>query len=105
MPTRGQRPAFGFAISDHATYDQIGVIESSSISVRDGIPEFSAFMNRSRSFRRNVAGNSTGKRELLEEMQQAFRVLRDVRIHFAVGAFEIGICHQAGATMSRAGAM
>ena len=50
-----------------------------------------------------MTGNSTGKRELLEETLQAFFVLRDVRINLAVCAFEICIRYKAGATVSRSG--
>src|SRR5438094_9853174 len=79
------------------------MIERGSISVCNRVAKFAAFMNRARSLRRYVTGNSTGKRGLLEETLQAFFVLRDVRINVAVCAFEICIRYEAGATVSRSG--
>ena len=45
-------------------------------------------------FRCNVAGNATGEAELFEQPGHSFFVLADVRIDFAVGAFEISMRHE-----------
>src|ERR1700747_1026435 len=101
MPTCPQWPGFGFAISNHAAYKQIRIIECSAISVRDGIAKFAAFVNRARRFRSDVAGNSAGKRKLFEEMWKAFFVLRNVRVDFAVRSFEVGVRDQTWAALAR----
>src|SRR5208337_492200 len=61
------------------------------------------FVNRPRRGRRNVAGNSTGKRELLEQLLEPDFVLADVRINLTVGAFEVSIAHQRRAAVTGTG--
>jgi hypothetical protein len=51
-------------------------------------------MNAAGRFRCNVAGNTTGEAELFKQPGHSFFVLANVRIHFAVGAFEIRMRHQ-----------
>src|ERR1700740_683533 len=91
VPTGGERSGFGLAIAYHATYEQVRVVERGAKRVRDAVSEFTTFMNRAGRFRRDVAGNPSGERELLEEPSQAIDRLRDVRVDFAVGALEISI--------------
>src|SRR5215475_6074908 len=50
-----------------------------------------------------MARNSAGKGELLEKFFHAGFVLRDVRIQFAVSAFEVGMGDDGRATVARAG--
>ncbi len=47
-----------------------------------------------------MAGNAAGERKLLEQPLQATLVPGDIRIDFAVGAFEIGIRHKPWPTMT-----
>src|SRR6266403_3044307 len=100
MPTRRQRSALGLAISDDAAHEQIRIIECRTVSVRDRITKFAAFVNRSRRFRSDVAGNSAGKRELFEKMLQAFFILRNVWVDFAVSSFQVGVRDQARTAVS-----
>ena len=44
--------------------------------------------------RGDVAGNAAREAELLEQLLHPLRVLADVRIHLAVGAFEVGVSDQ-----------
>ena len=46
MPAGRERPRFGLAITDNAGNDQIGVVEGCSISVREGVAEFAALVDR-----------------------------------------------------------
>src|SRR5580704_15759993 len=48
-----------------------------------------------------MAGNSTGKRELLEQALHTCRVARYCGIELAVAALQPGVGHQRGAAMSR----
>jgi hypothetical protein len=50
-----------------------------------------------------VAGDSTRKRELLEEPLHALFVLRDVRVHLGVRPLEIHIRHQCGSAVTGPG--
>jgi hypothetical protein len=61
MPRRGQRTGFRFPVADHSGHDQIGIVERRSIGMREGVTQFSAFMNRSGSLGSDVAGNAAGK--------------------------------------------
>ena len=47
-----------------------------------------------------MAGNPARKRKLLEEFLHAFGILRNVGIHFAIRAFQIGVGHQPWAAMT-----
>src|SRR5579863_10347859 len=67
------------------------------------VAQLAAFVNRARRRRRNVAGNSTGKRELLEQLLEPGFVLADVRINLTVAAFEISIAHERRAAVTRTG--
>ena len=102
VPTRRQRSCLRLAIPDDASDDQVGVVESGAVGVREGIAEFASLVHRARRLRRHVAGNSTGKRELRKEALHARFVLRDVRIDFAIGSFEIGVRDKTGSTVPRA---
>ena len=94
VPTGGQRAGFGFAIADDAGDDQIGIVERRAVGMAERITKFATFVNAARSFGSDVAGNSAGEAELLEQTLHSFRVLADVRVHLAVGALEIGVGHQ-----------
>ena len=48
MPGRRQRPGFRFAVADHASNDQIRIIEHRAERMAQRIPQFAAFMNRPR---------------------------------------------------------
>src|ERR1700686_1580406 len=58
-------------------------------------------MNRAGRFRSDMARNAARKRELLEQFPKALFVLWDVRINFAVSAFQIGVGDQSRPAMSR----
>ncbi len=93
MPRGGQRPGLRLAVSDDAGDDEIGVVEHGAERMAQRISEFSALVDRPRAFRRHVAGNAAGKRELKEELLQPGLVPADVGIDLAVGALEIGVAH------------
>src|SRR5262249_15093340 len=67
MPTCGKRPSLALAVADHAAGQQAWIVEDRPAGMRQGIAQFSAFIDRSRSLRGGVAGDSPGKRELLEQ--------------------------------------
>jgi len=46
LPAGGERPGLSFAITDHTTDDQIRVVKCGAVRVRQGVPEFAAFMDR-----------------------------------------------------------
>ncbi len=58
-------------------------------------------MDRPRAFRRSVARNPAGKRELREEPLQARLILTDIGVDLAVSPFEIGTGHDGRTAMSR----
>src|SRR5580658_581403 len=64
LPGSRQRAGLCFAIADDAGDDEIGVIESGSKGMAEGVTQFPAFMDRPRSGGGDVAGNAAGKGEL-----------------------------------------
>src|ERR1041384_2026345 len=62
--------------------------------MRQAITKFAALMNRTGSFRCDVARNAARKRKLFEEALQTGLGLRNLAIDFAVRSFEISICDQ-----------
>ena len=103
MPARRERPCLGFAIADDGGHNEIGIIEGCAIGVRKRVAELAALVDRAGRFRRDMARNPAGKRELGEEPLHALHVLRDARIDFAVGSFEIGVGDQTRPAMPGAG--
>ncbi len=100
MPASGEWAGFGFAVADDTADEQIGIVEGRAVGMGDGIAEFAAFVNRAGGFRRDMARDSSGKGKLLEEFAEAFFRLRNVRVEFAVGSFEISVGDEAGTAVS-----
>ena len=103
VPGGGQRPGLCLAITHHTGSDQVRVIERRAVSVGERIPQLTTFVNRARCLRCHMAGNAAGKRELFEQFSHPFSILTDVGVELAIGAFKIGVGHQAGAAVTRPG--
>ena len=101
MPTRRERAGLGLAVTDDAGNEQVGVVVRRTVRMHECVPELTAFMDRAGSFRRDVARDPTGKRELAEELAQAFLVLTDVGVHLAVGSFEVRVGDETRTAVSR----
>src|SRR5437899_13069414 len=91
MPTGGERSSLGLAVAHHATSDKIGIVENRTVSMRQRIAQFTAFMDGAGCLRSVVAGYASGKRELLEQLSHAFFVSLNAGIQLGVGAFQIGV--------------
>src|SRR2546428_12863973 len=96
MPAGGEGSRLGFAVTDYAADEQVGIAARRAVGMRNRIAQFTAFMNGSRRFRCDVAGNSARKRELLEQFPHAWFGVRDVGIKITVAAFQIGSRDQTG---------
>ena len=94
LPCSRQWSRLCFSVADDAGDDQIGIVERSPERVAERISEFTAFVNRSRRGWRHMAGNSAGKRELLEQLFQPRFVLGDIGIDVGPGAFKVDISRQ-----------
>ncbi len=101
VPAGRERAGFRLAVADDAGGDQIGVIKHRAERVRKRVAQFAAFVNRSGRFRRGVAGNAAGERELPEQPLHPGGVFADVRVDLAVAALQPGVGHHAGAAMPR----
>ena len=75
VPAGRERSGLRFAVADDAGDDQIRIVERGAVRVRQRVAELAAFVDRARRFRRDVAGNAAGKRELLEQPPQPVRCL------------------------------
>ena len=103
VPARGQWPGLGLTVTDDAGDQQLRMIKGGAVSVREAITEFAALVNAAGCLRRGVAGNAAGKGELPHQAPQPLLTRTDVRIQLAVGAFKVGVGHQAGAAVSGSG--
>ena len=103
MPARRKRPGLRFAIADDRGDDEVRIVKGGAVGVGKRIPELAALVDRAGRLRRHMARNSAGERELREEPLHALHVLRNARIDFAVGAFEIGVGDQPRSAMAGAG--
>ena len=91
MPGGGERTGLGFAIAHHDGDDEVGIVEGRAEGVREAVAELAAFVDGAGSFRRAVAADAAGKRELAEELEHAGFVLALVGIDLRVVAFEIAV--------------
>ncbi len=74
---------------------RLGLSNAAPYACTKRVAEFAAFVDGAGCLRRDVAGNAVGPAELAEEALDAVAILLDVRIDLGVGAFEIGVRHQA----------
>src|SRR5271165_5538305 len=87
VPGSCQWPGFRFPVSDRCSHDQIRVVEGSAAGVREYISQFTAFVDRTRSFGGAMASDAAGKRELLEELAETLFVFTLFRVDLGVGSF------------------
>src|SRR3984893_12971603 len=93
MPRRRERPGFRFAIADHASDEQIRVVEYGAERVAERVPELAALMDRPWTLRGRMARNPARKRELRKELLEPSLIAADVRINLAVSPFEVRVAH------------
>ena len=93
LPCGRQRSRFRLPVAHDASHDQIGIVEHRTEGMAERVAELPALVNRSRRGRRYMAGDSTRKRELLEQLLQPGFVLSDIRIHLAPRSLKIHIAH------------
>ncbi len=103
LPSGRERPGFGLAVADDAGDDQAGIVEGGAEGVAQRIAEFAALVNRARRRGRDVAGNASGERKLLEQPFHPGFVLTDVGIDLAVAALKIGVGDQGGTAVPGSG--
>src|SRR5215467_1065976 len=103
VPTGGERAGLGFAIAYNTADEQIRIIKRGAIGVEQRISKFPTLVNRSRSIGRGMAGNSTRPGELREQALHALFILRDRRIEFGIGAFQVSVGDNPRTSMSGAG--
>src|ERR1017187_10270434 len=93
LPRRGQRSRFGLTVANDTGDGEIGTVENGPEGVAQRVAQLAAFVDRSRTFRRGMAGNAAGKRKLEKQFSQPGLILADIRVDLAVCAFEIGVAH------------
>ena len=102
VPAGGERPGLGLAVADDAGDDQVRVVERGPVGVAQGVAELAALVDAAGRLRGDVAGDAAGEAELLEQPLHPLRVLADVRVDLAVGAFEVGVGDQRRPAVPRA---
>ena len=102
MPGGGKRTGFGLAVSHRDGNDEVRIVESGSVRMRDGIAQLAAFVNRTGCFRRAVRADPAGKRKLLEELEQASFVTTLVGIDLGIVAFKVAVGQRGRRAVTRA---
>src|SRR5476649_2551065 len=100
MPCSGERTSLCLAVAHDAGDDKRGIVEHSAKCVAQRIAEFAALVDRSGTLRGCVTGNAARKGKLGKKFLEASLILADVRINFAVCAFQICIGYDRGAAMA-----
>src|SRR5678816_4111597 len=67
VPRGGERPCFGFAITDDCRNNQVGIVERGPTRVRQNIAQLATFVYRTRRFGSAVTADAAGKRKLFEK--------------------------------------
>ena len=83
LPGGCQGTCFRFTVTNHASDNQVGIVECRSEGMAQGVAQLAAFVNGTRCRRCDVARNPAGEGKLLEQLLQSCFVLGDVRgTHF-----------------------
>ena len=67
VPASGQRARLGFAVADYAADEQVRVVESGAVGVREGVTELPTFVDRARRLGRDVRRYAAREAELAEQ--------------------------------------
>ena len=70
VPARSKCARFRLAVADDAGHDQIRIVEGRAVCMDEGITELAPFMDRTRSFRRDVTGDAVRPGELSKQPLQ-----------------------------------
>ena len=101
VPARRERAGLRLAVADDAGDDEIRIVEGCPEGVHERVAELAALVDRARRLRRRVARDAAGKRELAEELAQAFLPLADVRIQLAVRPLQVRVGDVCRAAVAR----
>src|SRR5437899_12903478 len=99
MPSRLQWPCLAFAVSHNAARQEIRIVEDCAVRLHHGITQFAAFMDRSWRLGGNMAGNTSRKRKLFEQLSHALFILLYGGVDLGVSPFQIGVRHHARPAM------
>ena len=102
VPCRRKRAGLGFPVADHASHEEVGIVERGSERMDDRVAQFATLVDGTRRLWRDVARHASGERELLEQFPHPIRVSADLRIYLAVRAFQPGVRDHGRAAMARA---
>src|SRR5579885_301479 len=103
FPGTCQRSCFGFAIANDSGYNEIGIVESCAEGVDEDIAKFATFMDGARGGNADMAGDAARSGELAKQAPHPSHILGHLRVNLRIGAFQIDVCHQRGATVSWSG--
>src|SRR5579864_1018007 len=102
VPGSRERTGFRLAIAHDCRNNQLWIVKGRATGMREDVAEFSAFVNRSRSFRRAVTPDSAGEGKFMEELPQAVFVKTLLGIDLGVRPLQVSGAKHAGSAMSRA---
>src|SRR5215469_8130786 len=103
VPGSSQGCGFRLTVPDDSRNDQVWIIEGGATGMGEHVAQLAAFVNRPRRFRRAVASNTSGKRELLEKRPHPFFVLTLIGVDLGVGSFQINRADDSGGAVPWSG--
>src|ERR1035438_8304550 len=101
LPTAFKRTGLGFAVTDDAGDNQVGIVESGAECMDQRVAKLAALMHGVRDVRSTMARDPARRRELAEHKSQAVFVWRNLRVDFSIRALKIRTGIQRRATVSR----
>src|ERR1700683_370884 len=91
FPSPFERTGFRLAVTDHARYDQIGIVKRGAERVDERVAEFAAFVDRTRHVRTGMTRHSARRRELSKQQTHPLGVLGNERINLRVRSLEVSM--------------
>ena len=89
LPASLERAGLGFAVTYYAGNNQIGIVECRAERMNQRLAKFAALVHRVRDVRPAVAWHSARRRELPEHESEPVLIVRNLRVHFCVRAFQV----------------
>src|ERR1700686_1798334 len=96
MPGGCQWTGLSLAVSHRDGDDEVRIVESCSVGVRDRVPKLATFMNRPWRFRGAVRADPSRKGKLLKEFEHTRFVTALIRIDFGIMPFQIAVGESGG---------
>ncbi len=100
VPGRGQRSRLRLSVADHTGDQQLGVVEGGAVGMGQRVPQLAALVDGPGSLRCDMAGNTAGEGELLEQRAHPGTVAADIGVRLGVTALQPRVGEDGGAAVA-----